>query len=519
MFKNKFKTSNKKQDAITRVALINFTRRPFPVDPGFFGQNFIPLGFATASKLLEGYNVRNLAFVRSKPESDEIASKMQRISKQRFNTDLNFGYGHGNINVLVKLAQKQINEGYMPVFDFHYPVQDSRLMKDLDNVLLSLGIRERVKIVNHLHITPEYLGAKPGINEIKGTVNKVKSGKIIRLEAGLKASDLTIGVSEEAINSFRDVSYKRFDGRTNELLREGNLRDVLGNRFCSIVNGIDSGIYVPRTDDEKREIKEQIGLNLDVPLTASYVARLDGLKGANTLIALLQKYNDGVIDRTDNWNFVLACSDILKINEKKADYLNRIFNLKRLIDQNRLKFVIDISKFTRGDPRFRDLVIKILEYYSGDAFKHIKNTPLFGGYVDTPIQGISDVMIHTAVQEALGLALVESVFSNTPVIARRVGGIPEVVPTNREKFIEYYTMYNNAKRNRKVFYSDYGILIEQQGDENPEDDANAFFEIMRTMKISNSGRCIQPGLLDRFSDTTMTKTFLDAVVKARTEEF
>ncbi|MDD5022780.1 MAG: hypothetical protein PHU63_01295 [Candidatus ainarchaeum sp.] len=510
--------STKRQIPPRKIAVLHFTRRPYPVDPAFFGQNFIPLSLSACSRSeqFREYGMKNHAFVREVPKCEGIRKDMEEISRVRFNTELHFGYG--DPRVVLSMVKGMVDEGYLPVLDFHYPVQDSRLMVQLDKALREMGIRERVVIVNHLHITPQYIRAIPGDNDIRGGVRKTNAGRILQLEPALQVSDLTIGVSEDAINAFRRIRYNQWDNRPDgALLRSGDLGEAIGERYCAILNGINPNLYTPRTEDEKEEGRASIGLNPKLGITASYVARLDGLKGGRTLIEILRRYNGWYGGNRDEWGFVLACADIIQPTTRLG-YIKDLLKLKRLIESDRLKVVIDISKFTRGDPRFRDAVIRILEYYANDGgFEEIRKMRIFGGYVDTPIQGVTDVLLHTAVHEALGLALVEANFSGAGVIARKVGGIPEVIPTNKEHDLKVYERGGSGRyHTRTVSYSEHGILIHQEGAEDSELDATIFMQIMDLLKPDPNGKgSVAPiEVRDRFSEATMTARYLDAVIRA-----
>ncbi len=50
--------------------------------------------------------------------------------------------------------------------------------------------------------------------------------------------------------------------------------------------------------------------------------------------------------------------------------------------------------------------------------------------VGSVMQG-ADIMIHPSVEEPFGIALLEGMRAGLPIVASRVGGIPEVVEDNR----------------------------------------------------------------------------------------
>lgn len=492
-----------------KIAMVHFTRRPFPVDPAFFGQNFIPLSMCMCSRN-SPHEVRNHVFVNRAPRNEDIMRDMEEMSEQKFNAKLRFGYSVGRSGRIASIAKKLVDEGFLPVLDFHYPLQDSRLMQELDRKFTRMGIRKHVLIVNHLHVTPPYL--KLMSNDIR-TERGRRSCKVAKtldeLSRVFQVSDLTIGVSEEAINAFRRISYTAGG-------RSGDFETALGDRWGAVLNGISPLLYTPRSQEEKDEARGAMGLSEEAEVAACYVARLDGLKGANTLLHLLKIFNGWYGNWHDNYSFVLAASDII-YPVGRIDHMRKIFDLRRLIMADRLKLVIDISKFTRGDPRFRDATIRIIEHYAQPEFQEIKEHRIFGGYLDIPVQGITDMMVHTAVHEALGLALVEANFSSNFVVARAVGGIPEVIPTNERGTVSWPVKGgSSAMLDREFSYSEFGVLIDHSGPEQPELDAEAFEAVMRRLKPNKngSGPTTPIGLRQRFSDTRMTDDYINAVLAA-----
>ena len=52
----------------------HFTRRPYPIDPAFFGQNFIPLSLSSVSRRSPN-RMNNDVFVRNGPSSVKLGGR------------------------------------------------------------------------------------------------------------------------------------------------------------------------------------------------------------------------------------------------------------------------------------------------------------------------------------------------------------------------------------------------------------------------------------------------------------
>lgn len=90
---------------------------------------------------------------------------------------------------------------------------------------------------------------------------------------------------------------------------------------------------------------------------------------------------------------------------------------------------------------------------------NLQDDVIFTGWVENPLQYMKgfDLLVLPSLHEAFGMVIVESIFVGTPVIASRVGGIPEVLkydellfePANVQAITEKIL---NLIRNKKDYY-------------------------------------------------------------------
>ena len=160
------------------------------------------------------------------------------------------------------------------------------------------------------------------------------------------------------------------------------------------------------------------------------MGRIDVMKGSNYLLETLLRFEKSRTKTDEEVGFAIGTGHLLKMNHSPR-LLKRMFELERLVSEDRLKFVVDISKFTRSDPRFRGPIgetVRGLAKVNG-----LEETPntltgrAFGGFANVPLQSIGDIYLHPATNEALGLAIVEGMFTGNFVITTNVGGIPEII--------------------------------------------------------------------------------------------
>jgi glycosyltransferase involved in cell wall biosynthesis len=377
-------------------------RYPFPVNPIFFGQTFVIGNLAVANR-----SSKNTVLIRNKePISEGLLGKgMQRVAEKRFNAKIKVGYSN-DIEEDYAFIKKLIEKGYEPVLTFHYADKDTEFAKALHDRLKKNGLRDKVTIIFYLHTRADNI------------VTRMHSEKFRRFMKNIiDSSDGVIGVSDSVIDTHMRI----------ELKDKGGVHTFDPARAKVVRNGIDSHIYFQRTDDEVQAARRSIGLNPELERVVSYVGRLDKIKGSDRLAEVLEYFERSKKAEDQGIGFVIATPQILNVKHMSR-YMKRTLRNERLIREGRLRFVLDVSKFSRGDTGFRDEIEKTLNSYgNGNGLKTLSENAAYGGMIHIPAQTISDIYLHPARSEALGLAVVEAVFSEIPVIATDVGGIPEVV--------------------------------------------------------------------------------------------
>ncbi len=393
-------------------AYLHFASRfPFPLNPIFFGQTFVIGNLTTATEFSQA-PTRNLVFVkRSETNGVKFEGLMglraERLAKERFKAELKIGYTIDALEETVKTIRDLLDNGFYPVLAFHFPVSpDTEFAYRLRKRLEELGIDKDVAILFYLHTTADNLYHKLHTPEFDAYYRFMTS-----------AADAVIGVSSAVCDSFIHVPSN--DGRDGVVLTPDNA--------FTVRNGIDPNLYTIDEKDEIEDMKRQIGLNKDVEVVVSFAGRLDRLKGSDYLVQVLQHYNESTNPRDGKVGFVIATPHVLDVNHSSKSF-KAIMGMDRLIREGRLKLVLDISKFTRADQRFRADVEELFTTFArANGLEQLEGTPVYGGMINRPVQAMSDIYLHPARSEAFGLAVLEGVFGGAFVIATKVGGIPEII--------------------------------------------------------------------------------------------
>src|SRR3989338_7377553 len=398
-----------------KVAYVHRVSNPFPVNPGFHGQEFV-VSTLTSNTRHTSDDTTNVVLANGrKVMSNGAFDKQKRLARERFNTHLLPDYSSdcvGRATTLFKTISDLVQDGHDVVCDFHYPYMDIKAISHLHDLLVRAQIREMVRLIGHQHMMPNYClftGDHPTEEIIR---------KIIRNLA--KLTVLLDGIV--AVSDAVKDSYVTFVARDAEAVREAQF-----DKIKVIKNGSDLGIYLPATDSAKQEMRRELRLADGLKKVVCFVGRLEALKGSDILLKVLQYFNESRT-RGSNIGFVIATSDVLNPEEgHRKEIFQELMKLERLISQGRLRVVLDISKFTRGDDRFRQDVIDILHKATSEGFRQLRSSDIYGGMVNFPVQAAADINLVPSVSEALSLATVEGALAGCYAIAHNTGGLIEVL--------------------------------------------------------------------------------------------
>jgi glycosyltransferase involved in cell wall biosynthesis len=168
-----------------------------------------------------------------------------------------------------------------------------------------------------------------------------------------------------------------------ELLESYN---VSASKVCVIYNGVDAGKFKPA--NEKDRVKREMGFNSDKVVL--YVGRLYSRKGLLTLLRaapiILQKFR-------------------------------------------KVKFVISGKSFHGEEEKLKTLASRL----------GVEKNVLFYGYIPDEklpkLYQAADIFVLPSIYEGMPFTLLEASASGLPVVATRVGGIPEVVSDGENGFL------------------------------------------------------------------------------------
>ena len=87
----------------------------------------------------------------------------------------------------------------------------------------------------------------------------------------------------------------------------------------------------------------------------------------------------------------------------------------------------NIKLLIAGDGVYRDFLVKSAEEYG------VSNNVIFCGNMDNPyiILELADVYVHMALNESLGLVIIEAMMAKKLIVAADAGGIPEIIQNNK----------------------------------------------------------------------------------------
>jgi glycosyltransferase involved in cell wall biosynthesis len=400
-----------------KMAYLHFgSRFPFPVNPIFFGQTFVMGNLTAATRYAD--ERRNFVLLReiNEPLSESLmGKKSQELAKARFNTDVRIGYKIEALENVTGLIRSLADDGYHSALVFHFPVSpDTQYAYALRKSLEASGLIGHASVHFYLHTNADSHYHRPD-DEMFSVYHAAMS----------RASDGIIGVSQAVRDNFVKIRVR--DG--------GEDLGLNPDKAFVVRNGIDPHIYVIKDEREVREARLDLGLADGLEKIVSFVGRMDRLKGSDYLIKVLEYFEASKEPKDSNTGFIIGTSHLLNVAQASKPFKG-LLRMQRLIREDRLKVVIDISKYTRGDPRFRENVEYMLfDYALAHGLQNALNDTLFsqmyGGTTNVPVQTISDIYLHPSRSEAFGLAILEAVFGGAYVVSTPVGGIPEIIVDER----------------------------------------------------------------------------------------
>lgn len=384
-------------------------RFPFPVNPFFFGQTFV-IGNHTICSRLGGRKDENVVAFRNgnmRPIFDDPLNKQsaERVAKGKFNSALIFDYEGLSPEGMATLIQRKMLEGFTPVVVSHYAISNE--------IEYAAKVREEVKRRNLIDqvVFIAYQHTELNLSR-NGNGKGLSTDTIIRY----------IGETCDAIITVSDA-VKEGIGKA--------LRRVFGNdqaqdRLVTVRNGIDPITYAIYDKTLMSVCRRSIGISDSVGTLFGFSGRLDKIKGSDLLLAVIEHFNKSRDSRDRNIGFAIATPHVL-MPEIGSSYFKRLLGMQRLIEEGRLRIVLDVSKFVRRDERYHGDVARLIRAFSPEAIAEFERLQIFGGIRSFPVQAISDVVIHPSRTEGLPLAVLEALFSGAFVLGSAVGGIPEVV--------------------------------------------------------------------------------------------
>ncbi len=381
-------------------AYIHLSTHPFPVTSAFFGQTFV-----ISSLLRKMVDYPEVSFsqvwcANRPPIPEQLIDEYMNFSRMavhmQYKTELEEGYANGDdpSEKFIAKIEHFVDVGITPIILHHYPIglASAKFMRNLSMWARSRGIDDRMLITPYIH-----------------TLSDMYSKKKLKQASGLLngAVDLSICISNAVANDFT--------GMVGEI-------DV-------VPNGIDMDIYVPSTEDERMGMLADIGMSDKVKKVVCFSGRLSREKGIGTLQEILNSFNKSVDKRAKEVGFVIATPSIMCNEINLPSAFKKLKSFNRLISEDRLKFVLDISKYARGDSVSYEIYSRILNIVFGNDANSLKSMygRMFGGVIATPVQRLADIAVQPSKSEAFGLAIVEAVASGAYLLASDVGGIREIV--------------------------------------------------------------------------------------------
>lgn len=404
--------------------VIHRTKFEFPLDRYFYGQTFVISGLINNSGLENVVSTfsRHLSPANcAKNNARNLCCLNQEVSEKLYGTNLlineTFPKNMFFLREYVKNTETPdfsefcetdllYSEAEMdPLFSYLYDKfeagQTGTLVlhhfgSDYDNfTALKKAMGDKLNIVMYLHCLADLHLGKSDKRTPKKEKNRYKFVEFCE-EADVKY----VAVSHAVKKSFE------------------NMRLLNEDEATVINNGVSPEHYSPVSPERKLKFRKNLGINADH--LVGYVGRLDSaIKGSDNLREVLRRYNQ---HNKNSVGFIISSSNGKNLREF-VQYARD--NLTNLIKSNKLKFCIDVSKLMTG---FRETDRHILNTYTHFLEEQeLSGDHSYGDIITKPIHPYLDVYLHPSRSEALSLSVIEALMSSVPVVASKVGGIPEIV--------------------------------------------------------------------------------------------
>jgi glycosyltransferase involved in cell wall biosynthesis len=207
--------------------------------------------------------------------------------------------------------------------------------------------------------------------------------------------------------------------------------DKAAKTIKAVPNGIDGNIYGAHYALSKRkeldEERAKLGFSPEVKKVVLVMTRPSISKGIRRIEEVLQMFNDSEDARAKGIGFLVTMPEA----EGTDRFLEKTRGMKNLVDADRLKLTIDISKIVRNRPELNQ---EMMAMHSLRPMSY-ENERFYVKPIGYPLTYVSDVFLHLPYAEAFGLVVAEAMMSGCAVVTTDAGGIPEVTRNGRDSTI------------------------------------------------------------------------------------
>ena len=186
---------------------------------------------------------------------------------------------------------------------------------------------------------------------------------------------------------------------------------------------------------KKNELLERLGVdNPDTKTVISYVGRIEEQKGYFVMEEVMRLLADD-----PNMVFIIGSDGTGDKARSFLKFITEDVKGKKLVEEGRIKVVTDLSKFGHAikQKKPKNLEQKLEQLES--QYQTLLD-PRFASYpegvhsieTEIPVQVASDIYIHPASTEAIGLSIQEAHIAKNYIIASKIGGIPQALDQHQD---------------------------------------------------------------------------------------